>query len=96
LSVSVIAERVGRTRESVRLVADDKRGPGGFPAPLGVVRDGTRVWPWSVVPEWFNDVLAVDLEESGVPSQAAPVLDVSFAARRSPGLGAALGRTWLA
>ncbi|MGH9105833.1 MAG: hypothetical protein ACRDZX_08360, partial [Acidimicrobiales bacterium] len=46
VSVSDIARRVGRTRESVRLMVDGKRGPGSFPAPLGTVGEGIRVWPW--------------------------------------------------
>jgi DNA-binding IclR family transcriptional regulator len=46
VSVSDIARRVSRTRESVRLLIDGKRGPGGFPAPLGTVGDGIRIWPW--------------------------------------------------
>jgi len=96
VSVSDIARRVGRTREYVRLLVDGKRGPGGFPAPVGVVGDGIRVWPWSVVLEWSGKVLGVDLGENGVPPLTAAVLDVGFATRRSPELAAALGRGWLA
>jgi hypothetical protein len=95
VSVSDIARRVGRTRESVRLLVDGKRGPGGFPAPLGSVGEGIKVWPWSVVLEWFDKVLGVDLGEYGVPPQAAAMLDASFAARKSPGLAAALGHARL-
>jgi hypothetical protein len=95
VSVSDIARRVGRTRESVRLLIDGKRGPGSFPAPLGVVGEGIKVWPWSVVLEWFDKVLGVDLGEEGVPPRAAAVLDAGFAAQKSPGLAAALGRAGL-
>jgi hypothetical protein len=56
--VGDIARRVGRTRESVRLLVDGKRGPGGFPAPLGVVGEGTRIWPWSPVVEWLEHASA--------------------------------------
>ena len=95
VSVSDIARRVGRTRAYVRLLVDGKRGPGRFPPAIGVVGDGIRVWPWSVVPEWFDKVLGVDLGENGVPPLTAAVLDVSFATRRSPELASALGRGWL-
>jgi hypothetical protein len=95
VSVSDIAQRMGRTRESVRLLVDGKRGPGRFPAPIGAVGDGIRVWPWSVVLEWSDKVLGVDLGENGVPPLTAAVLDVSFATRRSPQLASALGRGWL-
>ena len=93
--MSDIARRAGRTRESVRLLVDGKRGPGGFPPPLGIVGEGIRVWPWSVVLEWFDKVLGVDLGEHGVPPEAAAVLDASFVVRRSPGLATALGHGWL-
>jgi hypothetical protein len=96
VSVSDIAQRIGRTRESVRLLVAGKRGPGRFPPPIGVVGDGIRVWPWSVVLEWSDEVLDVDLGEKGVPPLTAAVLDVSFATRTQPGLAAALGRGWLA
>ena len=95
VSVSDIARRAGRTRESVRLLVDGERGPGGFPPPLGIVGEGIRVWPWSVVLEWFDKVLGVDLGEHGVPPEAAAVLDASFVVRRSPGLATALGHGWL-
>jgi hypothetical protein len=94
VTVSNIARRVGRSRESVRLLVDGKRGPGGFPAPLGVVGEGTRVWPWSVALEWFDQALGVDLGERGVLPEAAAVLDAGFAARRSPGLATAVGNRW--
>jgi hypothetical protein len=96
VSVSDIAQRVGRTRESVRLLVDGKRGPGGFPPPIGVVGDGIRVWPWSAALEWFHNVLGVDLGENGVPPLTAAVLEVSFATRRSPELASALGHGWFA
>ena len=91
VSASGIARRAGRSRQSVRLLVDGKRGPGGFPAPLGVVGEGTRVWPWSVVLEWFGQALGVDLGERGVLPEAAALLDAGFARRRSPELGSALG-----
>lgn len=49
VSISDIAERAGRSRESVRLLVEGRRGPGQFPAPVGVVGDGIRVWPWALV-----------------------------------------------
>jgi hypothetical protein len=63
--------------------------------PIGAVGDGIRVWPWSVVLEWSEKVLDVDLGENGVPPLTAAVLDVSFATDRSPELTSALRRGWL-
>jgi len=95
VSVSDIAQRLSRSRESVRLLVDGKRGPGRFPPAVGTVGNGIRVWPWSVVWEWSAKVLGVDLGENGVPPLTAAVLDVGFATRRSPELASALGRGWL-
>jgi predicted DNA-binding transcriptional regulator AlpA len=96
VSVSDIAQRAGRSRESVRLLVGAGRGPGGFPAPVGVVGDEIKVWPWSEVRDWFDKALGIDLGENGVPPLTAAVLDVGFATRRSPELASALGRGWLA
>lgn len=46
-----IAERTGRTPESVRLLATGRRGPGGFPSPLS--DDGWSVYSWAEVRPWF-------------------------------------------
>lgn len=52
VTLSQIGERVGRTRESVRLLAVGRRGPGGFPAPAG---GGHRpLYSWASVRDWFH------------------------------------------
>lgn len=60
VSIPDIAQRTGRNRESIRLLADGKRGPGNFPRPVGVVGDAIRVWPWAQVVTWFRDNLGED------------------------------------
>jgi hypothetical protein len=45
-------KRLGRTRESVRLLAAGERGPGGFPAPVSHLRTRNRLWRWSDVAVW--------------------------------------------
>ena len=52
-----IAKRAGRSPESVRLLVNGKRGPGGFPPAAGRLDARTRVWRWSEVGEWFADAL---------------------------------------
>lgn len=55
---SDIAERTDRTRESVRLLIEGRRGPGDFPPPAHVV--GTHpIWRWSDVQRWFAQREAV-------------------------------------
>lgn len=55
--MSEIAERTGRTRESVRLLIGGDRGPGGFPAPVTYFRSRQRMWRWQEVAVWFAESL---------------------------------------
>jgi len=59
VSATVIAERTKRSRESVRLLVEGKRGPGGFPAPISWVDAKRRLWQWSDVARWFADELGI-------------------------------------
>jgi hypothetical protein len=52
VTLSEIAERLGRTRESVRLLAEGQRGRGDFPSPVIRVEDRSRLYRWSQVAEW--------------------------------------------
>ena len=54
-SLADIAARVGRTRESVRLLVSGTRGPGNFPKPVTDPRSRYRLWRWSDVASWFNE-----------------------------------------
>lgn len=55
LSISDIATRTGRTRESVRLLVAGKRGPGGFPPPATDPRNRYRLWRGNDVQRWFAE-----------------------------------------
>lgn len=57
VSLSAIAARTGRTDESVRLLAQGRRGPGGFPPAAGWINEKTQVWRWADVARWFADTL---------------------------------------
>ena len=54
VSMADIAIRMGRTRESVRLLIAGERGPGGFPPPVTDPRSRYRLWRWSDVERWLN------------------------------------------
>jgi hypothetical protein len=53
MNLNDLADRLGRTTESVRLLATAARGPGGFPPPAGIVGKGVRVWRWTEVRPWL-------------------------------------------
>jgi len=50
---SEIAQRTGRSRQSIDQLVKAQRGPGGFPAPAS---HATRnpLWHWSEVEAWFS------------------------------------------
>jgi len=58
VTMSEIAERMGRSRESVRLLTKGARGPGGFPPPVSHLRARARLWRWSEVADWAEDLSA--------------------------------------
>ncbi len=68
VTMAEIAQRVGRTRESIRLYITGARGPGGFPAPETHLRSRHRMWRWSAVAPWLAENLgaAVVVDDPGV------------------------------
>jgi hypothetical protein len=54
LTASEIAERVGRSRASIHLLARGERGPGDFPAPVARRGSPNPLWRWNDVEAWFE------------------------------------------
>jgi hypothetical protein len=52
VTASEIAKRLGRTRESVRLLIAGRRGAGDFPIPASRLHTRNRLWRWSDVAAW--------------------------------------------
>lgn len=65
VSASDIAELVDRTPESIRQLADGRRGPGGFPTHVAEIGKGVRVWRWPDVHTW--------LAAHGITEEATPL-----------------------
>jgi hypothetical protein len=58
------AQRLGRrTAESLRLLAEGKRGPGGFPAPI-VDTGKLRVYSFAEITAWLREALGEDIPSS--------------------------------
>jgi predicted DNA-binding transcriptional regulator AlpA len=55
VTMSEIAERLGRSRESIRLLASGQRGRGDFPSPVSRTRSRSRLWRWSEIIEWAGN-----------------------------------------
>lgn len=62
VTLAVIAERVGRTREAVRLWTLGRTGPGGFPAPVDH-RLKVTLYRWSQVAPWLRDRMGMPVPE---------------------------------
>jgi hypothetical protein len=63
VSVGEVAERLGRTRESIRLLASGERGPGHFPIPVaGVTDQALRLWYWPDVVAWWSDIYEQEID----------------------------------
>jgi hypothetical protein len=60
VSVSDIAERSGRSRQSSSLLASGARGK-DFPAPVARVTSGSPLWDWVEVARWMFKNKNVDL-----------------------------------
>ena len=56
VTMADIAERLERTRESVRLLVAGRRGPGRFPPPISHSRERSRLWRWTDVTEWLGGI----------------------------------------
>lgn len=54
VTLGQIAKLSGRTRESIRLLINGKRGPGDFPAPINGETGRWRLWRWYEVAEWLG------------------------------------------
>ena len=71
VNVPEIAQRTGRSPESVRLYTLGKRGQAKFPSPIAVLSGGGGVWERDVVAAWFEanaqkvtDAKVIDFETS--------------------------------
>lgn len=76
-----IAERTGRSRQSISSLINGSRGPGGWPLPVaGNVR--SPLWRWNDVAGWFEDFDGSQRVDRGAAAFLTAVNGV-LAARRA-------------
>jgi hypothetical protein len=94
VSMATIAERSGRSRESIRLLATQQRGPGGFPSPIAYVDQKTRLWHWPDVAHWLAEHhksnVDVDPEAADLVAALNAAYDLREHTRRLPKAALAL------
>jgi hypothetical protein len=81
LSASQIAVRTKRTRESIRLLIEGKRGPGSFPAPAVWLSSSRKLWRWTDVADWFTTSLQNPVSDVQTAAFVASV-NAALAVRR--------------
>jgi hypothetical protein len=86
VNAAEIAARLGRTRESIRLLVAGDRGPGGFPAPVSRLKLRGRLWLWSDVSKWARESLGVVPPEGHSAAFIAALNDALELARLVPTL----------
>jgi hypothetical protein len=65
VTAAEIAERLGRSRESIRLLAAGERDPGGgFPLPVSHAASRQRLWRWSEVAKWAGLLTPEEVERA--------------------------------
>lgn len=82
ITATVIAQRTGRTRQSIGQLISGKRGPGGFPAPVASVDAKTRLWRWSEVIRWFAEMNDQASESDFAIAEFIAALNGALEARR--------------
>ncbi|GAA4470908.1 hypothetical protein [Phytohabitans houttuyneae] len=60
VTLADIGDRIGRSRELVRLWSIGRQGPGGFPPPVNPGRD-TRFYSWTEVTLWLRQSMGFGL-----------------------------------
>ncbi len=79
LTMTEIAQRLGRNRESIRLLVAGERGPGNFPAPVSHLRYRNRLWRWSDVAAWAGESEADDLAKARLIAAVNAALELRTA-----------------
>lgn len=74
VTMADIAERLHRSRESVRLWILGERGPGGFPQPSHNALGRSRLWCWREVLDWCQRA-GVAVKVSGADVELAVAID---------------------
>jgi hypothetical protein len=62
VTLAEVGERIGRSRENVRLWAAARYGPGGFPPPLNPGKQ-TTFYSWAEVSVWLRQRMGFDLPD---------------------------------
>ena len=75
VTLTGIADRLGRTRQSVHRLAAGERGA-DFPRPVSHLRSRTRLWRWTDIVEWAGKDTADEIANGRVLAAANAALEL--------------------
>lgn len=84
VTIPEIAERLSRTPESIRLLANGERGGGRFPLPVSHLVSRHRLWRWSDVARWEGSLSDEDIRTADTIAAFNALLELSEIEQRDP------------
>ena len=66
MTATEIAQRTGKSREAIRLLATGQRGRGDFPRPFLRLRDRSPLWRWSEIAAWSSSDPEVQADAAAI------------------------------
>lgn len=78
VTMATIASRSGLSREYIRLLCANKRGPGGFPAPVTYADHKTRLWHWPDVAHWLTEHQKAKVEVDAHAADLVAAMNAAF------------------
>jgi hypothetical protein len=85
VTMAAIANRSGLSREYIRLLSTDARGPGGFPAPVAYADSRTRLWHWPDVAHWLTSHRKAKVEVDAQAADLVAAMNAAFDLREHAG-----------
>jgi hypothetical protein len=81
VSLLDISERIGVSREAVRLWASGQRGSGDFPHPVIITTGGEHIWDWEQVTAWLQQLRPIERQMLPLESSITALRIVRMADR---------------
>ena len=78
VTMAAIAKRSGLSREYIRLLSTNQRGPGGFPAPVTYADHKTRLWHWPDVAHWLTEHERAKVEVDAHAADLVAAMNAAF------------------
>jgi len=78
VTMAAIAKRSGLSREYIRLLSTNQRGPGGFPAPVTYADRKTRLWHWPDVAHWLTEHQDTKIEVDAHAADLVAAMNAAF------------------